>query len=101
MIRVEAVGEEALLTVLDAGAEDAVEEGDGITVYTDMKDLHAVRQAIVDADLSVSDAELQYVANAGVPVADAETAAKVSKVLDAIEDLDDVVNVSTNAEFED
>ncbi len=101
VIRVEAVGEEALLTVLDAGAEDAVEEGDGITVYTDMKDLHAVRQAIVDADLSVSDAELQYVANAGVPVADEETAAKVSKVLDAIEDLDDVVNVSTNAEFED
>lgn len=99
VIRVEATGEEALLTVLDAGAEDATEEGDGLTVYTDMKDLHAVRSAIVDAGLSVSDAELQYVANAGVPLEDEETIRKVTKVLDALEDLDDVVNVFTNAEF--
>lgn len=99
VIRVEATGEEALLTVLDAGAEDAAEEGDGLTVYTDMKDLHAVRSAIVDAGLSVSDAELQYVANAGVPLEEEETIRKVTKVLDALEDLDDVVNVFTNAEF--
>jgi YebC/PmpR family DNA-binding regulatory protein len=99
VIRVEATGEDALLTVLDAGAEDAIEEGGGLTVYTDMKDLHAARKAIADAGLTVSDAELQYVANAGVPVDNEETAAKVTKLLDALEDLDDVVNVSTNAEF--
>lgn len=89
-------GEDALLTVLDAGAEDAVEEDGGITVYTDQKDLAKVRAAIVEAGLEVKDAELQYVAKHMVDVDDTETAEKVLKVLDALDDLDDVVNVHTN-----
>jgi len=97
VIRVAATGEEALLTILDAGAEDAVEESGGYTVYTDMKDLAKVRQALIDAGLTVEDAELQYVANNDVPIDDPETARKLLKVLDALEDLDDVVNVHTNA----
>ncbi len=99
VIRVAATGEEALLTVLDAGAYDAVEEHDGLTVYTEMKDLAKVRTAIIDAGLAVEDAELQYVPNNLVPVDDAETARKIMKILDAIEDVDDVVNVHTNADF--
>ena len=97
VIRVAATGEEALLTILDAGAEDAVEESGGYTVYTEMKDLAKVRQALLDAGLTVEDAELQYVANNDVPIDDPETARKLLKVLDALEDLDDVVNVHTNA----
>lgn len=96
VIRVAATGEEALLTILDAGAEDAVEESGGYTVYTDMKELAKVRQALVDGGMTVEDAELQYVANNDVPIDDAETARKLLKVLDALEDLDDVVNVHTN-----
>lgn len=99
VIRVAATGEEALLTVLDAGAEDAVEENGGLTVYTEMKDLAKVRTAIVQAGLTVEDAELQYVANNDVPVDDKETARKLLKVLDALEDLDDVVNVHTNGDI--
>lgn len=99
VIRVAASGEDALLTVLDAGAEDAVEEDGELVVYTDMKDLHAVRQAIADAGLAVTDAELQYVPNNEVPVDDVETANKLLKVLDAIEDCDDVTNVHTNADI--
>ena len=99
VIRVAATGEDALLTVLDAGAEDAIEESSGLTVYTDMKDLAKVRTAIVEAGLAVEDAELQYVANNDVPVNDPETARKLLKVLDALEDLDDVVNVHTNGEI--
>ena len=99
VIRVAATGEDALLTVLDAGAEDAVEESDGLTVYTEMKDLAKARTAIVDAGLTVEDAELQYVANNDVPVDDKETARKLLKVLDALEDLDDVVNVHTNGDI--
>lgn len=99
VIRVTASGEEALLTVLDAGAEDATEEDGELTVYTDMKDLHAVRQAIVDAGLAVTDAELQYVPNNEVSIDDSETAGKLLKVLDAIEDCDDVTNVHTNADI--
>ena len=99
VIRVATTGEDALLQVLDAGAEDAVEEGGGLTVYTDMKDLAKVRAALVQAGLNVEDAELQYVANNDVPVSDIETARKLMKVLDAVEELDDVTNVHTNADI--
>lgn len=100
VITVTATGEDALLTILDAGAEDAVEEDEGITVYTDQKDLAKVRTALVDAGLTVTSAELQYVPNMTVPVTDSETAAKVLKLLDAIDDLDDVTNVHTNADIQ-
>lgn len=99
VITVAASGEDALLTVLDAGAEDANEDEGEITVYTDHKDLAKVRTAIVEAGLTVKDAELQYVANMLVEVADKETAEKLLKVLDALDDLDDVVNVHTNADI--
>lgn len=99
VIRVNATGEDALLAILDAGAADAVEEGGGITVYTDMKDLAKVRSAIVAAGLAVEDAELQYVANNPVVIDDAETARKLLKILDAVEDIDEVVNVHTNADI--
>lgn len=98
VIRVTAQGEEALLTVLDAGALDAVEAGSDIIVYTDMKELAKVRQAIIEAGLVVADAELQYVPNGEVVIDNADTARKLYKVLDALEDLDDVVNVHTNAD---
>lgn len=98
VITVAETGEDALLTILDAGAEDAIEDDGETTVYTDQKDLAKVRQAIVDAGLTVKDAELQYVPNSTVEIGDEEIAAKVMKVLDALDDLDDVVNVHTNAD---
>jgi len=99
VIVVSATGEDALLAVLDAGAEDAVEEDGEIIVYTDQKDLAKVRSAIVDAGLSVTSAELQYVPNHPVAVEDQDTTDKILKVLDAIDDLDDVTNVHTNADL--
>lgn len=99
VIRVEATGEDALLTILDAGAEDASEEEGEIVVYTDAKELAKVRTAIADAGLKIAEAELQYVANNMVPVDDEETARKVLKVMDALDDLDDVVAVHTNADI--
>ncbi len=100
VITVAATGEDALLTVLDAGAEDALEEGDEIIVYTDQKDLAKVRTAIVDAGLSVTGAELQYVAHNSIAITEEEVATKVLKVLDALDDLDDVTNVHTNADIQ-
>jgi YebC/PmpR family DNA-binding regulatory protein len=99
VIRVAANGEDALLTVLDAGAEDALEEDGELIVYTDQKELAKVRTAIIEAGLEVKEAELQYVPNAQVEIDDAEVARKVLKVLDALDDLDDVVNVHTNADI--
>lgn len=99
VINVVASGEDALLTILDAGAEDAVEEDGEIIVYTDQKELAKVRTAIIEAGLEVTGAELQYVANNSVEISEQETAQKVMKVLDALDDLDDVVNVHTNADI--
>jgi len=99
VIRVAATGEDALLTMLDAGAEDANEEDGEIVVYTDQKDLAKVRTAIVDAGLEVKDAELQYVAKNMIEISETEQAEKVLKVLDALDDLDDVVNVHTNVDI--
>lgn len=99
VIRVAATGEDALLTVLDAGAEDANEDDGEITVYTDQKDLAKVRQAVIDAGLKVVDAELQYVPNNEVTITDEETANKIMKIMDALDDVDDVVNVHTNADL--
>ena len=99
VITVDASGEDALLTVLDAGADDAVEEDGELIVYTDQKDLAKVKAAIVDAGLKVKDAELQYIGNTPIEVSDVEIATKLMKVLDAIDDLDDVVNVHTNADI--
>jgi YebC/PmpR family DNA-binding regulatory protein len=99
VIRVVATGEDALLTVLDAGAEDAVEEDGELVVYTDQKDLAKVRTAIIESGLEVKDAELQYVAKNTIEVGETEIAEKVLKLLDALDDLDDVVNVHTNVDI--
>jgi YebC/PmpR family DNA-binding regulatory protein len=99
VINVEATGEDALLTVLDAGAEDAVEEEGEMIVYTDQKELAKVRTAIIDAGLKVTGAELQYVPNNTIEISDVEQAGKVLKLMDAIDDLDDVTGVHTNADI--
>ena len=99
VIRVAASGEEALLTILDAGAEDANEEDGEIIVYTDPKELAKVRETLVEARVRVTEAELQYVAKNTIEVGESEQAEKILKLLDAIDELDDVVNVHTNVDI--
>lgn len=99
VINVMASGEDALLTILDAGAEDAIEEDGNIIVYTEQKELAKVRQALIDSGLIVKEAELQYVPNSHIVIDDPEVAHKVLKILDALDDLDDVVNIHTNADI--
>lgn len=97
VIEITEKGEEALMTALDCGAEDANEGENGIEIITEATDLMKVRQALIDAGLSVDNAELRYIANTSVPVSE-DDAEKVDKLLNAIDDLDDVTNVFTNAE---
>ena len=99
VIRVGASGEDALLTILDAGAEDAVEEDGEIIVYTELKDLAKVREGIKKEGLNVIEAELQYVPKNTVLIESDDISAKLDRVMDALDDLDDVVNVHTNAEL--
>jgi len=99
VIRVLETSEEALLAVLEAGAEDAVEEEGELTVYTELKNLAKVRSAIIDAGLTVTSAELQYVPNSLIEISDPVLAEKIIKLLDSLDDLDDVVNIHSNADI--
>ncbi len=96
VITVNATGEDALLAVLDAGAEDAQEEDGELIVYTDPKELAKVRDAIKAAGLLVTDAELSYEPNTTVELDD-EKQEKLMNMIEAFEDLSDVVNTYTNA----
>ncbi len=101
VIHINATGDDNLLLALESGAEDAVEEDGEIIVYTDMKDLHKVRQSLIDNKLEVSDASLDYIGKNLVTIDDPVTAEKALKLLNALDDLDDVTNVYTNAHIVD
>lgn len=90
-------GEDAMMTVLDAGAEDVDEGEDGLEILTAPSDLMKVRQALLDAGLTVTTAELRYVPVSSIAVA-GDDVEKLEKLLDALDDLDDVTAVHTNAE---
>ena len=96
VIRVKATGDEAILQVLDAGAEDAVEEDGELVVYTDSKELAKVRDALQSASMEIVDAELSYVPNNMVEVTDAATAGKIMRLMDALDDCDDVTSTHVN-----
>lgn len=101
VIHINATGDDNLLLALESGAEDAVEEDGEIIVYTDMKDLHKVRQSLIDNKLEVSDASLDYIGKNLVTINDPVVAEKALKLLNALDDLDDVTNVYTNANIVD
>ena len=96
MIRVKGGGDDLLMQALDAGAEDVQEEGDESVIYTAPVDLAKVRDALREAGLEILDAELTYVPNALVEVTDKETAGKIMRLMDALEDIDDVTNTYVN-----
>lgn len=101
VIRVKGQGDELLLAALEAGANDVSDDDDNESiVYTDPKELAKVREALKSSGIDVIDAELSYVANNYVKVEDAETTAKIMNLLEALEDLDDVVATHTNLEME-
>ncbi len=93
---VEGASEEQLMNCcLDAGAEDIQGEGDVFQVLGAPGDLQAIRSAVEGAKLTVSSAEVVWMPMQTVDV-DAETLAGVEKIIDALEDHDDVQNVYTN-----
>ena len=96
MLRIKGVGDELMLQVLDAGAEDMQEEGDESVVYTDPTELAKVRDALRDAGLEILEAELTYVPNTTVPVADKDTAGKIIRLMDTLEDIDEVAATHVN-----
>ena len=83
---------------LEAGAEDVQDEGDVWEVRTAMGDFNTVREALEAQGVEMLEAQLAMVPRMQNPI-DAETAKKLVRLTDALEDLDDVQNVFTNADF--
>ena len=83
---------------LEAGAEDVQDEGEVWEVRTSMGDFNTVREALESQGVEMMEAQLAMVPRMQNPI-DAETAKKLVRLTDALEDLDDVQNVFTNADF--
>ncbi len=96
MLRVKGSGDDLMLQALDAGAEDMQEEGDESVVYTDPKELARVRDTLKTAGIQVTEAELTYVPNNTIEVTDKETAGKIMRLMDALDDIDDVSATHVN-----
>jgi YebC/PmpR family DNA-binding regulatory protein len=87
--------DDLLEATLDAGAEEVNDLGEAFEVISDPNDLVAVRSAIQEAGLDYDSAEVSFVPSVTVEV-DADTAGKVFRLIEALEDSDDVQNVYAN-----
>jgi YebC/PmpR family DNA-binding regulatory protein len=101
MIRVSGTSDEIMLQALDAGAEDVQEEGDESVIYTAATDLAKVRDVLKAEGLDIKEAELTYVPNTTVKVTDAATTGKIMRLMDALDDCDDVSNTHVNFEIDE
>ncbi len=97
------VDEDALMeAALEAGADDVVSQEDGsVEIYTSFADFLSVNEALTQAGFKGDEAEVAMIPSITAPIADVETAQKVLRLIDALEDLDDVQNVYHNAEIAD
>jgi YebC/PmpR family DNA-binding regulatory protein len=89
-----------MMAALEAGAEDVRPSEEGFEVITSPSDLFPVSHALTDAGLEVESADLVQMPKSTIEV-DASTAAKVIRLVDALEDLDDVQTVYANYDADD
>jgi YebC/PmpR family DNA-binding regulatory protein len=99
--RAEGVDEDSILAaVLEVGAEEVNDLGDVFEVLSEAGDVVAVRSALQGSDIDYDSAEATFVPSMSVPV-DADTARRVFRLVEALEDSDDVQNVYTNVDVSD
>lgn len=97
MIKADPAKQEDLeLTAIDAGAEDIKLEGDTVEVYTDPKDLHNVKKKMEEGGFEIESAEITFIPENEVKIEDEDKAKKVLKLMEALEDDEDVTNVYSN-----
>ena len=89
-----------LMAVLDAGAEEVRDLGDTFEVVSEPGDLVAVRTALQDAGIDYDSADIGFLPSVQVEL-DEDGAGKVFRLIDALEDLDDVQNVYANYDVSD
>ena len=92
--------DELMLAALEAGAEDVADDGEAWRVTTAPTDLHKVRSALDDTGVAVASADLTMIATTAVPL-DAAGAKTVLRLVDALDDHDDVQGVFANFDIPD
>ena len=92
--------DDVLMAVLEAGAEEVNDLGEHFEVISEATDMYAVRDALREADIEIEDTEQDFRASVEVDL-DLEAAKKLEKLIDALEDADDVQNVYTNSTMSD
>ncbi|MGA4507379.1 YebC/PmpR family DNA-binding transcriptional regulator [Propionibacteriaceae bacterium G1746] len=93
--------DDLLEATLDAEPEDVVDNGETFEVVSDPSQVVAVRQAVQAAGLDYDSAEVEFRADFDQPVSSVDEAQKLFRVIDALEDSDDVQNVYTNVDIPD
>jgi YebC/PmpR family DNA-binding regulatory protein len=93
--------DDVMLVALDAGAEDIVDDGDEWRITSEPGAVETVREALEAAGIEVTSAESTMIASTSVPLDNPEEAKKVLRVMDALEEQDDVQDVYANFDIPD
>ncbi len=102
LVPVTAADEDDILVAgLDAGIADVVVEGDSYQITTDPADVNHVREALVSAGIAVDSSESTMLPSVNVPIGDESAARQVLRLVEALEDCDDVQNVYANFDIPD
>jgi YebC/PmpR family DNA-binding regulatory protein len=96
LIRVRGSGDDLMMQALDAGAEDMAESGEESIIYTEPTQLAKVRDALKQANFEILETQLTYEPKNVVVLDNQQTLDKVTKLMDALEDLNDVTATYTN-----
>ena len=100
VIRVAASGEDALLTILDAGAEDFKAEDDSFEITAAPEDFDAISQALEENNIETVESEITMIPDTTVKV-EGKDAEKMQTLIDMLEEHDDVQNVYSNYEMDE
>ncbi len=93
--------DDVMLVALEAGADDVVDDGEGWRLTTEPHNLETLREALEAAGIEVTSAESTMVPTTTIEVTEADGAKKVLRIMDALEDLDDVQDVYANFDIPD
>jgi transcriptional/translational regulatory protein YebC/TACO1 len=92
--------DEIALVAIDAGAIDVVSDDDQVEVFTESQDLHRVQEALSEAELNITSADL-IMRPKTVMATEPDMAVKTIRLMERLEDLDDVQQIFTNLDVTD
>jgi YebC/PmpR family DNA-binding regulatory protein len=101
LIRIKGHSDDIELAAIEAGAEDVQSESGDTTVYTAATDLSSVRDNLKTAGQEITESELTYIPTNVVEITDKDTAGKILRLMEALEDLDDVTATHVNFDIDE